>query len=212
MSEEPKKAEAPAAEPAAGSSGGGSKIVLILTAVNLVVTLAIVGVLFVSFKKESEKPNIEDIVAADGHGGGEEHGGGGEHGAEGGGEHGAPKADAHGGGGEKKESTLGHEYGKMLQLEEFVINLATVGTVAPKYARVKISVEVPVEDTELELTQKMPQVRNTIIDLFNSKRAADLATVEGRNFLKDEIRTALNSFLVTGKVKEVFFTTFNLAG
>ena len=59
-----------------------------------------------------------------------------------------------------------------------------------------------------EITQKMAPVRNAIIDLFNSKRPSDLQTGEGRNFLKEEIRNALNSFLVTGKVKGVFFSNF----
>ncbi|NDF14581.1 flagellar basal body protein FliL, partial [bacterium] len=67
-------------------------------------------------------------------------------------------------------------------------------------------------DTAAEVTQKMAPVRNAIIDLFNSKRPADLQTGEGRNFLKEEIRNALNSFLVTGKVKSVFFSNFAVSG
>ena len=74
-----------------------------------------------------------------------------------------------------------------------------------------ISLEVPNEDAEGEVTSKMPQLRNAIIDLFNSKRPGDLATSDGRDYLKEEIRNALNSFLVTGKVKGVFFTNFALS-
>jgi flagellar basal body-associated protein FliL len=36
--------------------------------------------------------------------------------------------------------------------------------------------------------------------------------VDGREYLKDEIRNALNTFLVNGKIKGVFFTSFALAG
>ena len=57
----------------------------------------------------------------------------------------------------------------------------------------------------------MPQVRNTIIDLFNSKRPGDLIQSEGRDYLKEEIRSALNGFMTTGKVKGVFFTNFALS-
>jgi flagellar FliL protein len=57
----------------------------------------------------------------------------------------------------------------------------------------------------------MPQVRNAIIDLFNSKSPTDLANAEGRDYLKEEIRNALNGFMVTGKVKGVFFTNFALS-
>ena len=56
----------------------------------------------------------------------------------------------------------------------------------------------------------MPQVRNVIIDLFNSKRPADLASADGRDYLKEEIRNSLNSFMVSGKIKGVFFTNFAL--
>ena len=76
--------------------------------------------------------------------------------------------------------------------------------------RVNVSLEVPNQEAEHEVTVKMPQVRNTIIDLLNSKRPGDMATAEGRDYLKEEIRNAINGFMVTGKVKGVFFTNFAL--
>ncbi len=189
------------------SSGGGGKLVMIISGVNLLATLGIVAVLMISFNRDSKKPKVEDIVAegASAHGGakeeGGEHGGSGEHG---GGEHGS--GGEHGGAGEAKKP-IGN-FGKMLTLDQFTVNLSTPGTVNPKFVRVNISIEVPTADAESEVTQKMPQVRNAIIDLFNSKRPADLATAEGRDYIKEEIRNALNSFMVSGKVKGVFFTGF----
>ena len=91
------------------------------------------------------------------------------------------------------------------------MNLSTAVGAPPKFARVVIAVELASSESSQELTQKMPQVRNSIIDLFNSKRPADLQTGEGRNFLKEEIRNALNSFLVTGKVKGIFFSNFSVS-
>ncbi len=196
MSEE-KAAAAAAAEPApaGGGGGGGSKLTLILTIVNLVVTLGMVAVLVISFKKEKTHPTIDDISTAEPHGEGDAKGGGAN------GEKGAAPA--------KKKDT---NFGKMIALEQFSINLATPGSNIPKFARVNISVGVPNDDTEQEVTLKMPQVRNTIIDLFNSKRASDLATPEGREYLKEEIRNAINGFLVTGKVKGVYFTNWAITG
>ena len=97
-----------------------------------------------------------------------------------------------------------------MTLDQFTVNLSTPGSASPKYVRVNISLEVSSEDAELEVNSKMPQVRNAVIDLFNSKRPGDLATAEGRDYLKEEIRNALNAFMVTGKVKGVFFTNFAL--
>jgi flagellar FliL protein len=188
------------AAPAAASGGGGgpNKLVLILTAVNVVVSLAMAGVLFVSFQKEKGKPSVEDISAKPHDEAKKEEGGhGGEHG---GGEHGEAKA-------EKKKPA---EFGKMIPLEQFTVNLSTPGAVTPKFIRVNVALEVADEAAEQEVNGKMPQVRNTIIDLFNSKRPGDMATAEGRDYLKEEIRNAINGFMSTGKIKGVFFTNFAL--
>lgn len=175
--------------------GGNNKLVMIIIAANLVITLGMIGVLVMSFQKDRKEAQAVDMVAS------EEHGGGGEHGEGGGG-------GEHGGGDKSSEKKGSSNYGKMIQLEQFTVNLSTPGTVNPKFVRVNISVEVPTSETENEVQQKMPQVRNTIIDLFNSKRPTDLVTAEGRDYLKEEIRNALNSFMVSGRVKSVFFTNF----
>ena len=206
MSAEAKaESSAPASSP---SGGGGNKLVTILTIVNLLVCVGMGALLFVSFNKEKNKPAVTDIDAESEAPAAEEHAAaGGEHG---GGGHGEKKADAHGGGehggghGEKKAAGLG----TMLQLEQFTVNLSSPGGAAQKFVRVNISIEVASEEVSSEVNSKMPQVRNAIIDLFNSKRSGDLATAEGREFLKEEIRSALNSFMSSGKIKGVYFTNF----
>ena len=99
----------------------------------------------------------------------------------------------------------------MLPLEQFTVNLSTPGSVTPKFIRDNVSLEVPNEEAEQEVSVKMPQVRNVIIDLFNSKRLADLSTTDGREYLKEEIKNAINGFMVNGKVRGVFFTNFALS-
>lgn len=190
------KTDVSAAEGAGSPGGLGNKITLALTAVNLLATIGMVAILFISFEKEKNAASVADIApdapAAHGGAGREgEHAGGG--GAASAGEYGASKPSS---------------FGKMVTLEQFTVNLSTPGSVSPKFVRVNISLELPNEDAEAEVTSKMPQVRNVVIDLFNSKRPADLATAEGRDSLKEEIRNAISAFLVTGKVKGVFFTSF----
>lgn len=197
-SEEKKDPPAESAASAPPSAGGGGKLTLILTVVNLVITVAMVGILFVSFKKQKSESSVADLATQEGsHDGGEKTG--------------EAKAGAEGAAaGEKStgDAAKAPEFGKMIKLEQFTVNLATPGSASPKYVRVDISLEVPSSDAESEVNQKMPQVRNAIIDLFNSKRPVDLSTAEGRDYLKEEIRNALNGFMVTGKVKAVFFTNF----
>ena len=179
-------------------SGAGSKLVLILTGVNVVATLAMIGVLFLSLQKEKKITSVEDIAIKNGetsHADGKKEG------------------DGHGGGhGEaKKEEKKHSEFGKMIPLEQFTVNLSTPGSATSKFVRVNVALEVPTPEAETEVASKMPQIRNVIIDLFNSKRPVDLSTAEGRDYLKEEIRSAINGFMVTGKVKGVFFTNFALA-
>jgi flagellar protein FliL len=187
-------------ESSGASGGGGNKLVLILTLVNLVVTVGMVGVLFVSFKRDSTKPQVGDINAhaeasAEKPKGGEAKG------------EGEGEGKAEGGAKEKAKSA---EFGRMITLDQFTVNLTSPGASAPRFVRVNVSLEVPNEETESEVNAKVPQVRNAVIDLFNSKHPSDLATAEGRDGLKDEIKNALNGFLTRGKVKGVFFTNFVL--
>ncbi len=195
------KAEAPVAAASAvvAAAPSGGKMLPILTALNLLATIGMIAVLFVSFQRDRKKPSIEDIAA---------------HPAEHGSEKEGDKAGAHGGGheGGKEAPKKTSDFGKMINLDQFVVNLSTPGSVTPKFVKVNVSIEVPGVDAEAELNSKMPQVRNVIIDLFNSKRPADLASVDGRDYLKEEIKNALNGFMVSGKVKGVFFTNFAFGG
>jgi flagellar FliL protein len=192
------KAAAPAAAPASG--GSGSKIVTILTIVNLVACIGIGAVLFISHKKQSAQPQIGDIQPSAEGAGTEAKKESGE--AKAGGEH------AEGEKGEKKPA--GET--RTIPLEQFTVNLATPGGTSQKFVRVNIALELGTDEVEKEVQAKMPQVRNAIIDLFNSKRPNDLVSAEQREYLKEEIRNALNSFMTNGKVKGVYFTNFAVTG
>ncbi len=205
MSEEKKEEKHTESEAPAGNDKTG-KLALILSVVQLLIVLGIGAVVFVQFQKDKHREAVTDIQAHSEEGGSEkagEHGGGEKAAEHGGGEHGGGEhgSGEHGAAAAKKGD-------QVVTLEQFTVNLATSPGTAPRYARVIIALEVPSSDTANEITQKMAPVRNAVIDLFNSKRPADLQTGEGRNFLKEEIRNALNSFLITGKVKSVFFSNF----
>jgi flagellar FliL protein len=171
-------------------SGGSSKFVIILALINSVATIGMLMVMVMNFKKDKEKPVVEDISTT------EEVGE-------------AKEGDI--GSAAKSMLTRNKNADKMVPLDQFTINLSNPGSVSPKFARVNITLAVPNDDTESEITLKTPQVRNVIIDLFNSKRPTDLATVDGREYIKEEIKNAINSFLVNGKLKGVFFTNFALS-
>jgi flagellar FliL protein len=211
MADDDKKSgnsDAPATSLSSGNSSSSSPIILILSVVNLLITLGVAVVVFISFQKEKHRPSVEDIVAK-----GSSEGADKSKGKEGEEKEGEAKGgEGKEGEGKTAEKKKFSDYGKMITLEQFTVNLSTPGSVNPKFVRVNISLEVPTEDIESEVNTKMPQVRNTIIDLFNSKRVTDLAAAEGRDYVKEEIKNALNGFLISGKVKGVYFTNFALAG
>lgn len=177
------------------ASGGTSKVVLILTAVNTVAMIAVVAITLMNFKKQKGAELVTDInpdaplEAVDPKNHDE-----------------AKKVQA------QSSKTVAGELGKMISMDQFTINLSTPGSTTPKYVRVNIAVEVSNEEAEAEFNRRLPQVRNSIIDLFNSKRPSDLISPEGREALKSEIQNALNGFMVSGKIKGVFFTNFALSG
>lgn len=170
---------------ASAPPSGGSKLPVILGVLNLLLILGIGAVVFLQHQKDKHQESVADIdPSADGH------------------------AVAEGGHGEAGAPQAAKNTAQVITFEQFTVNLSTSPGTPPRFARVVIAVEVASADTAQELTSKTPQVRNAILDLFNSKRPSDLQTGEGRNFLKEEIRNALNSFLVTGKVRGVFFSNF----
>jgi flagellar FliL protein len=187
------------------ASGGSSKLVMIASMVNMVATLGIVGVLFLSYQKEKSKPTVEDIVSGQAKGGhGDAKGGHGE--AKG--EHGAAKGEH----GEKGAAeAVVSDAGKIMPLDPFTVNLSTgIGT-SPRYVRMNVSVELEQGVTEKEFEVKLPRVRDTIINLLNSKKAGEINAPEGREQLKDEIKRAVNTFMQTSKVKGVYFTNFAIS-
>ena len=207
--EEKSEIQAGAASPVESSSADlSNKIVNILSGVNILATIGIFSILLISFQKEKNKTSIENISTES------EHAKEGHEDSKESGEKKENSKEAHDAGHEAKESEhkSSSEGSKMVDLSQFTVNLSTSGSGNPKFVRVSISLEVPNEDVESELKNKLPQVQNTIIDLFNSKKINELSHVEGREYLKDEIKNGINRFLMTGKVSGVYFTNFALAG
>lgn len=191
---------------AAGKSESGgrgtSKIVLIASFVNLAATIAIVAVLVIWFQRERARPSVEDIVSGQvkkSHGDAKASGGRGE------------AKSGHGEGASAEGESTVTDSGKIIPLEPFTVNLASGIATFPRYVRINVSIELEpgVPDKEFEI--KLPRVRDTIINLLNSKKASDINTVEGRERLKEEIKKSINGFMLQSKVKGVYFTNFAIS-
>lgn len=100
--------------------------------------------------------------------------------------------------------------GEFIPIETFFVNLA--GTRGGKIARVTLELEVEQKGVEIseEIERRKPQIRDIIIIILSSKTYEQISEREGKDNLREEIKTRLNSFLTRGKVKSVLFTEFLL--
>ncbi|HET6454778.1 MAG TPA: flagellar basal body-associated FliL family protein [Armatimonadota bacterium] len=96
-------------------------------------------------------------------------------------------------------------------LDEFIINLADIAE--PHYLKVNLVLEVAVgaKGKEGEGGGKDTQearARDAIITVLTEKHFADLLSEQGKDQLKEDLKTALNSELKDMKVENIYFTSF----
>lgn len=165
------------------SSGksGPSAILLFLGVLNTVAMLAVAYMQFQFHQEHAGSVDIKDVVAADM----------------------APKRENSLMGKVKKND------GIMLPLEGFTANLAQ-GDGVRRFISVNLVLKFSMDSKEDEFRARKPQIRDAIISTLNSKRPEDVLKLEGKKYLKEEIKAAINSFLVDGRVVDVFYVGFQV--
>ncbi len=96
--------------------------------------------------------------------------------------------------------------GPMVPVEEFVINIISADT--PHYVKLSLTLELNSSETEEEIKQRMPQIRDAILLLIGNKTYEELQDLQGKKQLKAELTVRINSFIKTGRVKAIYFTNF----
>lgn len=108
-----------------------------------------------------------------------------------------------------QEKEKNHEkvfMGKVIPLETFIVNLA--GSKGRRVAKVNIEMEIEGDSVITEIDQRKAQVRDIIIILLSGKTYDQVASKEGKDQLKEQIKDTVNAFLTKGKIKDVYFTEF----
>jgi flagellar FliL protein len=98
------------------------------------------------------------------------------------------------------------DLGPLFPLESFIVNLADQG--GKRYLRVTMNLELTGAAVTEALTKRIPQVRDIILVTLSTKKYEDIQNVEGKNFLRDEITTQINTLLATEAIKKIFFSEF----
>lgn len=169
-----------------GSKGGKNPLLTILLVVNAVLMGAIAYFQYDAHVKEANRSSISDIVKAEMR-------------------EARKELDKEEETGEMKKE----ENGMLFPLTGFTANLAQ-GDGPRRYVRLQVVLKFSNSSNEDEFKARKPQIRDTIISILNSKRPTDLLKVEGKAYLKEEIKAAVNTFLVDGHIIDVFYVGFQI--
>ena len=102
--------------------------------------------------------------------------------------------------------------GPILAIEDQVYNLGEPNRYMKAAIRLELDVtgmkekEVPAFTEEAK--RRMPQIRDLIITELSGKTYREVATPQGKEQLKEELRLRINQLLQLGQLKEVMFTSF----
>jgi flagellar FliL protein len=117
-------------------------------------------------------------------------------------------------GGEAKENASGAKakkqppdgIGPIYPLEAFIVNLNE--PLGKRYLKAKIELEMDSEAVRAEIDRRLPQFRDAILSMMSSKTFQEVSDLSGKFQLRAEIISALNSYLKTGKIGNLYFTEF----
>jgi len=103
---------------------------------------------------------------------------------------------------EKEEVSIG----PMVEIKEFIVNI--ISEEGTHYVKASLTLELNDEAVQEEVEKRMPQIRDAILLLIGNKTFEELQDLQGKKQLKAEIKSKINSFLKTGRVKHVYLTDF----
>lgn len=106
----------------------------------------------------------------------------------------------------KEELPAQSKVGIMMDVGVFTVNLADKDKDA--YARIAITLELSDEKVRQEVEKRMPIVKDAIIDVISSKTSSFVRTPEGRENLRLELIKRINTILIEGGVRNIYFTEF----
>jgi len=93
----------------------------------------------------------------------------------------------------------------LYSLDPFIVNLFDPKSV--RYLKVTLQLELAGIAKE-EVDVQVPKIRDSLIILISSKKLEEVASMEGKLRLREEILFRINRILGEGKTREIYFTDF----
>jgi len=166
-------------------SSGKNPLLLIITLVNAILMAVIAFLQWQNHQTLKNQESIKDVVAAEM-------------------KKMKESEDQEAETGEAKE-----EDGILFPLSPFTANLAQ-GDGPRRYLRLKAVLKFSKTSKESEFRARKAQIRDTVITIINSKRPTDVLKLEGKNNLKEELKAAINTYLIDGSVIDIYYTQFQV--
>ena len=113
---------------------------------------------------------------------------------------------------QENTSTINKEINKLIKigplysLKPFVLHLRSLNKT--KKVVVKLNLELNLKELKYEIDAKKTKIRNEIKLILTSKTFEDLSTAFGKKQASKEIKEKLNSILLDGDIKNVYWTQF----
>ncbi|MGZ5208313.1 MAG: flagellar basal body-associated protein FliL [Sulfuricurvum sp.] len=120
--------------------------------------------------------------------------------------HEAKAEDGHATSEENSHGSVSTEVGIMYPLDLFTVNLLSES--GRRYLKVEMNLELEGEELAVELDTKKPVLRDIIIRILSSKSLEEISTAKGKETLKEQIVSELNTRIKDGKIKNVYFVDF----
>jgi flagellar protein FliL len=167
-------------------SGGKNPLLTILMVVNIIAMGTVAFFQYKFMDMESKRPDLTQLLK----------------------EQNAPSEASDEATGEQKPVEVVKKE-NLLPLDSFTANLAQ-GDGPRRYVRLDAVLKMSEDAKGPEFEARKPQIRDAIISILNTKRAEDLLKKEGKSFLKEEIKSSINSFLVDGSVEDIYYISFQI--
>lgn len=107
------------------------------------------------------------------------------------------------------KSAMKKDDGILVPLQTFTANLAQ-GDGPRRFLRLDAVLKFDKKHNKKEYEARVPQIRDSIISILNSKRPRDLLEKNGKDYLKEEIKSSINAFIINGKVTDIFYVGFQI--
>ncbi|MDA7817262.1 flagellar basal body-associated protein FliL [Sulfurimonas sp.] len=99
-----------------------------------------------------------------------------------------------------------NDIGILYPLDTFTVNLKS--DAGRRYLKATISLELNGEELSIELDNKSPVIRDRIIRILSSKTLEEISSKKGKQKVSEQIIDTMNSMIVDGSVKGIYFTEF----